>query len=71
MVQMNLFSGQEYRCRNWKCVMGVGRGYGVNWEMGIYICKYTYTHIPSTIGKIDSGKLLYSPESSAWYSVIT
>ena len=47
MVQVNLFAGQEWRCRRreWKCGHSGERGGGMGWEL---------TYIYTTMCKIDS-----------------
>ena len=57
VVQMNLFAGQEQRCRHGEQTYGRGSG-GVNWE--------SRTDIPTVpwVNQIASGNLLYNTESS-------
>ena len=67
MLQMNLFVGQEQRCRRreWTCGhRQVGEG-GTNWEIRFDI------NILPCVKQIASGNLLYSTGSSAQCSVMT
>ena len=67
MVQMNLYAGQEYRCRHREQTldsMGEGEG-GMNQESSTE--KYTSSYVKM----IANGKLMYNTGSSKQYSVIT
>ena len=41
IVQMNLFAGQEQRCRRREWACGHKEG-GMDWEMGIDVCMLIY-----------------------------
>jgi len=57
MVQMNIFAKQKYTDIENKHGYQVGRGCGINWEVGtdIYIYIYIYIYIHThTMYKIDN-----------------
>ena len=65
MVQMNLFAGQEQRCRHREQMCRPGVGDGINWEIRINVCAQP------CIKQIASGNLLHSAGSSAQCSGVT
>ena len=65
MVQINLFAGQEQRCRHREQTRGHGWGDGMDWEISINVCA-----LPC-IKQVASGSLLCSARSSAQCPVVT
>ena len=63
MVLMNLFAGQEWRCRcrEWTCRHSGGKRVG--WLERVALKQI------QTMYKIDSGKLLHNTGNSTWCSV--